>query len=140
MERPAADPGARDDAGPLDAEQAERLSRAARDVVHQPADPRLEKAFGHLGLFPDPPPDEVPPPGAPPVPDSPVAPRTVPDGPVTPIFVPSDAPVDVEPLRVELASLRAAVERLDRRIGTVIGMLALLAVVVGVLAVIVFVR
>ena len=53
MDRQPADAALPDDATSADAEQAERLSRAARGVVHEPADPRLEKAFGHLGLFPE---------------------------------------------------------------------------------------
>jgi hypothetical protein len=130
MDRPTTDPASQDDATRADAEELERLSRAARDVIHQPADPRLEKAFGHLGLFPDA--DPAAPPAERPS-------RAVVTGEAQPA-VPPAQPVDLEPLRADMVSLRASVERLDRRIGTVIGLLAVLAVVVGMVAVLVLIR
>ena len=114
-----------DEIAAAEAEQAERLSRAAREAVRQPADPRLEKSFGHLGLFGD---EDQPPAGA--------AARTAPAASVVPA---PPAPVDLEPLRADLLALRLAVNRLDRRLGTVLGFLAILAVVTAILAVIVLV-
>ena len=128
MDRPAADAAPHDDPATPDDEQTERLARAASEVVHQPADPRLEKAFGHLGLFPEP--ETSPPPQRPARPD-PAATGSV---------VPAAPPIDLEPLRAELIVVRATVERLERRLGTVVGLLALVAAMVLVVAVLVIVR
>jgi hypothetical protein len=141
MDRPVPDPGAADAADTPDPEQADRLSRAARDVVHQPADPRLEKAFGHLGLFPDPPPDDVPSPAEPAPPERPARPArpAIVPGAAAPAAPPA-VDFDVEALRGEVAALAAAVRGLDRRLGTVIGLLSLAVVGLGIVAVLVIVQ
>jgi hypothetical protein len=122
-----------------DDEQAEALSRAARDAVRQPADPRLEKSFAKLGLFGD---EEV---GAEVTPRSEAAAdhpqRQSPVvGTAEAVTAPPPAALDLSPVVAQLATLEAATERLERRMGMATSLLIGLSVVVGVLAVLLLVR
>jgi hypothetical protein len=109
--------------------QAEALSRAAREAVRQPADPRLERSFAKLGLSSD---DHSP--------TATTDPARAASAPSPAAIVGSATSVDLEPLRVQLAGLQATTERLDRRMGTAIGLLIGLALGLGVLIVLVLVR
>jgi hypothetical protein len=116
-----------------DPEAEEALSRAAREAVRQPADPRLERSFARLGLFTD---DDAPP-AAPPRPGEPVPEpgpiRPTPAAAAPPPMVGSVAPaVDLEPLRVDVASLEATVRRLEGRLAMITNLL--IAVLVGLAA------
>jgi hypothetical protein len=133
------------------AEAEEALSRAAREAVRQPADPRLEKSFARLGLFTD---EETP--AAPPRPGEPVpdpgrgpapAPAPARPAPVVPTVGSISPAVDLDPLRADVSALQAAVsavqasaDRLESRLGTVTWLAMALLVAVGLLAVVVLVR
>src|SRR5687767_13236837 len=86
-----------------DDEQAEALSRAAREAVRQPADPRLEQSFARLGLFADEEPARA---------RLPRAARPAP----TVVDPPAPAQPDLEPLRLEIAGWRSTAEDLGRRL------------------------
>jgi hypothetical protein len=117
-----------------DDEQAEALSRAAREAVRQPADPRLERSFAKLGLFSD---DDNPT-----ATTDPARPGTPPQPPPSPAATVGSAAtsVDLEPLHVQLATLQATTERLERRVGTATTLLIGLAVAIAVLIVLAVVR
>jgi hypothetical protein len=120
-----------------DAESSEALSRAAREAVRQPADPRLERSFARLGLFTE---DEVavPRPGEPVHPVTPDrAPAAAPSGPGRPAVaspVPSGAaapaPAEFEALQAEVDQLEVAVRQLSRQLTVVTALLV--ATVLGV--------
>ncbi len=50
-----------DEDAPTDPEQAAALSRAARDAVRQPADPRIDRQLARMGLAPEPEPEAAEP-------------------------------------------------------------------------------
>ena len=142
----------RQDEETLDPEQAEALSRAAREAVRQPADPRLEKSFAHLGLVPDPEPKTAPKrtrtrrtaavapnPEAEPVPAVAGVERTPTLEPVAPPAPPARA-VDVQPLVEAIATLTRSTDEIRRRLEVVTWMLAGVLVGVAVVAVILLVR
>lgn len=121
-----------------DPEQAEALSRAAREAVRQPADPRLERSFAKLGLFTDDTPTEA---GTQPPSASPPSPST--SATATPVaaVVGAAAPaVDLDPLRAQLATLQATTERVDRRLATMTILLIIVALGVAIVALLVLVR
>lgn len=142
----------RQDDETLDPEQAEALSRAAREAVRQPADPRLEKSFAHLGLVPDPEPKAAPkrtrtrrPTAVAPVvdaePDTAVAPpeRAVAGEPLPPP-VPAARPVDLQPLVDAIATLSRTTDEIRRRLDMLTWMLAGVLIAVALVAVILLVR
>jgi hypothetical protein len=118
--------GTKTDTATADDEQAEALSRAARQAVRQPADPRLEKSFAKLGLFSD---DETPAVTA-------VSPAPAPE----PAPAASSPGLDLDPLRAEIAALRAATEQAERRLTIVMYAVMGALVALGLLIVVVLAR
>ena len=133
----------RQDDETLDPEQAEALSRAAREAVRQPADPRLEKSFAHLGLVPDPEPKAAPKrtrtrraaavaPVADPEPVATVAPLEPP--------APPAPAVDLGPLVDAVAALSRTTEDIRRRLEVLTWMLAGVLAALAALAIILLTR
>jgi hypothetical protein len=129
------------------AEAEEALSRAAREAVRQPADPRLEKSFARLGLFTDEETPAAPPRPGEPVPDPGRGPAPARPAPVVPAVGSISPAVDLDPLRADVSALQAAVsavqasaDRLESRLGTITWLAVALLVAVGLLAVVVLVR
>jgi hypothetical protein len=128
-----------------DPEQAEALSRAARDAVRQPADPRLEASFARLGLFgeeterPPRPGEPVPADPTPNLPPGVPAPASSPRPPTIQIGAAAPA-IDLDPLRAQLAVLQATTERLERSFSRATALLAALLAVVAVLVILVLLR
>ncbi len=127
----------------LDPEQAEALSKAAREAVRQPADPRLEKSFAHLGLVPDPEPRTAPkrartrkPAAVPAVVD--VEPVVAP-APAEPVPPPAAA-VGPEPLADAVTNLARSTDQIRRRLEILTWMLAGVLVLMVLLAVLLLVR
>jgi hypothetical protein len=87
-----------------DDEQSAELSRAAREAVRQPPDPRLEKSFAKLGLWSEAPSDAAP--------DAPARHGDAPSP-------PSPAAPDHEDLRSALSDVRSAVEELRAAVDAV---------------------
>ena len=79
-----------------DDELSAELSRAAREAVRQPPDPRLEKSFAKLGLWSEAPSDAAA--------DAPARPDDAPS--------PSPAAPDHEDLRSALSEVRTAIDEL----------------------------
>ena len=140
----------RQDEETLDPEQAEALSRAAREAVRQPADPRLEKSFAHLGLVPDPEPKPAPkrqrtrratPAAADADAAGPVPPAApvVPVAPSEPVASPVPA-VDLQPLVAAVAALARTTEDIRRRLDVLTWMLAGVLVALGAVALFLLVR
>jgi len=98
---------------PHDDEQSQALSRAARDAVRQPADPRIEKSFAHLGIVSEAAPDT---PG------------------------PDASAFDQAPLLEAIATWLRSTDDLRRRLDVVTWLLAGLTVLIGLLAVVLIVR
>jgi hypothetical protein len=94
-----------------DEEPSAELSRAAREAVRQPPDPRLEKQFAHLALWGEPEPAATPPeqPGGSPADDS-----------------------EAVRLREAITELQAASTAIEGRLD---GLLRLLAIVIRMLVV-----
>jgi hypothetical protein len=142
----------RQDEETLDPEQAEALSRAAREAVRQPADPRLEKSFAHLGLVPDPEPKTAvkrtrtrraapvePLPEAEPVPTVTPAERPATPEPVAP-SAPAARPADVQSLVEAISTLTRSTDDIRRRLEILTWMLAGVLVGVALVALILLVR
>ena len=141
----------RQDDETLDPEQAEALSRAAREAVRQPADPRLEKSFAHLGLVPDPEPKAAakrtrtrraavaPVLEAEPIPTVTHAERPAPPEPVAPP-APAARPADVQSLVDAIATLTRSTDDIRRRLEILTWMLAGVLVGVALIALILLVR
>ncbi len=137
----------RQDDETLDPEQAEALSKAAREAVRQPADPRLEKSFAHLGLVPDPEPKKAPkrtrtrkPAAVPAVVEvePTVAPATAEP---LPAPAPASAPaLDIQPLAEAVANLARTTDEIRRRLEVLTWMLAGVLVLMALLAVLLLVR
>ena len=136
----------RQDDETLDPEQAEALSRAAREAVRQPADPRLEKSFAHLGLVPDPEPNAAPkrtrtrrPPAVAAIAD--VAPVAAVDPP-EPVAPPASVSpsVDLQPLVDAIATLSRTTDEIRRRLDVLTRLLVGLLVAVALVVVLLLVR
>lgn len=117
-----------DDAVAAEVEAAARLSRAARDAVRQPPDPRLEASFAKLGLWSDP--------DAPAATEEPAKAR----GSAAPTGHTADAAGDHDDLRTDLVNIRLAIETLRRRLDLAVRLEAVVIVLLGVLVVLVLVR
>ena len=111
--------------GTVEDEPTEALSRAAREAVRQPPDPRLEQSFARLGLFGD---EDAP---------GPRRPRAARPGPT--VVDPPPA-ADLEPLRREIAGWRTTAEDLSRRLAIITWILVALTVTIGLLAVVLIAR
>lgn len=135
----------------LDAAQAEALSRAAREAVRQPADPRIERSFAHLGLVPDD--DPEPSPRRATVPRGRTRRAAVPaesravatDMADEPVVAPlpeaaSTVPTDQRPLLEAIEAWQLSTGDLRRRLDVVTWLLAALTVVIGLLAVVLILR
>lgn len=107
-----------------DDEAAAELSRAAREAVRQPPDPRLEASFAKLGLWSDP-----------------HAPAAA-EEPATRLRAAAAAPLpdEHEDLRAALTELRLATEGLRRRLDLAVRLEAVVVVLLGILVVLVLVR
>jgi len=111
--------------GTAEDESSEALSRAAREAVRQPADPRLEESFARLGLFND---------------EEGNAPKRARVGRAGPTVVDAPPAPDLEPLRREIAGWRTTAEDLSRRLAIITWILLALTVTIGLLAVVLIVR
>jgi len=138
----------RQDDETLDPEQAEALSRAAREAVRQPADPRLEKSFAHLGLVPDPEPKTAPkrtrtrrPAAVAPVAEAEPVTAAAPAETVAPPAPAAPAPaVDLQPLADAIAALTRTTDEIQRRLQVLTWLVAGVLVAVAIVAVILLVR
>jgi hypothetical protein len=136
-------PGAHDDE-PLDAEQAEALSRAAREAVRQPADPRIERSFAHLGLVPEADAAAQPAPAA--RSRSRRAPASAVDRPAREAAASPEAPhaapgtLDAEPLLDAIAAWQRSTDELRRRLDILTWLLAGVTALIGVLALVLILR
>lgn len=119
-----ADESATPPAGPTDAEptpeelQAAELSRAARDAVRQPADPRIDRQLARMGLADD---DDATHNG----------PRTA---------ARAIRAEDVDRIEEELAATRAALAGMERRVSLVTWVVTLEGIAVAILAVLLLLR
>jgi hypothetical protein len=115
-----------------DDELAAELSRAAREAVRQPPDPRLEASFAKLGLWSDP--------NAPADPDA--AERETPARAhaTDPAQLPTSAADGHEDLRAALLEIRLATEGLRRRLDLALRLEAVVIVLVAIVALLVLVR
>ena len=113
-----------DDAGTPPAEptpeelQAAELSRAAREAVRQPADPRIDRQLARMGLAADEDPAQS---GV--------------RGPVRSVRV-----EDVDRIEAELAATRAALAGVERRMNLVTWVVTLEGIAVAILALLLFLR
>ena len=113
-----------DDAGTPPAEptpeelQAAELSRAAREAVRQPADPRIDRQLARMGLGADEDPAQS---GV--------------RGPVRSVRV-----EDVDRIEAELAATRAALSGVERRMNLVTWVVTLEGIAVAILALLLFLR
>ena len=98
--------------------QAAELSRAAREAVRQPADPRIDRQLARMGLADDEDPTQN---------GLRVAARGV-------------RTEDVDRIEEELAATRAALAAVERRVNLVIWVVTLEGVAVAILAVLLLVR
>ena len=98
--------------------QAAELSRAAREAVRQPADPRIERQLARMGLADDEDPAES---GV--------------RGPVRSVPV-----EDVDRIGAELAATRAALAGVERRMNLVTWVVTLEGIAVAILALLLFLR
>jgi len=98
--------------------QAAELSRAAREAVRQPADPRIDRQLARMGLADDEDPTRN---------GLKAAGRAV-------------RAEDVERLEEELAATRAALARAERRVNLVTWAVTLEGIAVAILAVLLFLR
>lgn len=118
-----------------DPEVDEALSRAAREAVRQPADPRLEKSFAKLGLFTDEPATDPE--------DKPAATVKEPArAQVTPPIAPVASPANPahEPVSIASVALEESVSNLTRRVDLLTWLVGGLTAVVVLLALILIVR
>jgi len=114
-----------------DDELAAELSRAAREAVRQPPDPRLEASFAKLGLWSDPDAPAAARPAA--AEDQPRARGRTADG--------SGPAVDEhDDLRAALVDIRLATEGLRRRLDLALRLEAVVIVLVAIVALLVLVR
>jgi len=125
LEPPDAPPDAEDpppdtEDPPPEPETSEALSRAAREAVRQPPDPRLERSFAHLGTGADAPPA---------TPARPARPRSQ-----------ASLEADAARIREEIAAWRTSAERLGRQLEIVTWVLIAVAAVFALLSLIILVR
>jgi hypothetical protein len=98
--------------------QAAELSRAAREAVRQPADPRIDRQLARMGLADD---------------DDPTQ-----NGLKTPLRGPRVE--DVDRIEEELAATRAALAGVERRVNLVTWVVALEGIAVAILALLLLLR
>ena len=98
--------------------QAAELSRAAREAVRQPADPRIDRQLARMGLADD----------ADPTQSSGRAPAR------------GGRAEDVDRIEEELASTRAALARVERRVNLVTWVVTLEGIAVAILALLLLLR
>jgi len=111
---------AADDGGNLD-----HLPDAAREIIRQPADPRLDAHLARMGLLPDADAEAV----------------AVDPGTVAPEPPASAGPAsELDGLRAELASVQAALDGARRRISALSSLLAGATIVVGILLIAAMIR
>ena len=125
---PASGVTARSDADrdAADAAAAEAISRAAREAVRQPPDPRLERSFAHLAADGDAP--EAPP-------RSPAL-----DGGVRVPESRTSLEADVERIRDEIAAWRTSTDRIGRQLEIVTWVMIAVTAVFALVALVVLVR
>ncbi|MFL5755595.1 MAG: hypothetical protein ACJ77N_04770 [Chloroflexota bacterium] len=121
---------------PTDEERVAELSRAARRVVHEPADPRADAFVASLGLAPDPEPT-VTRPREPARTRAAAAPSPDTDRILEAI---SAAATDTDPILQAIAETRAMTQRATRQLEVVTLVLVGLIVVVVLLAAVVLLR
>jgi hypothetical protein len=112
-------------------EAAAELSRAAREAVRQPPDPRLEASFAKLGLWSDP--------------DAPDAQASTGEtarsrGSVSPTERSDDGTADHADLRADLVNIRLATEGLRRRLDLAVRLEAVVIVLLAVVILLVLIR
>ena len=105
---------------PPEPETSEALSRAAREAVRQPPDPRLERSFAHLGTGADAPPA---------TPARLARPRSQ-----------ASLEADAAVIREEIAAWRTSAERLGRQLEIVTWVLIAVAAIFALLSLIILVR
>ena len=98
--------------------QAAELSRAARDAVRQPADPRIDRQLARMGLADDE--------------------DTAQNGPRVPAH--GVRTEDVDRIEEELAATRASLAAVERRVNVVIWVVTLEGVAVAILALLLLLR
>ena len=121
---PVAPAGASTQAGSTDAtddETAAELSRAAREAVRQPADPRIDRQLARMGLTP--------------------APEDAPAAPPTERQLARPARTDeLEQLRVTLAAAQGSLDQARRRLGVLTWVVTLEGMAIAFLAVLLLSR
>lgn len=115
-----------------DDELAAELSRAAREAVRQPPDPRLEASFAKLGLWSDP--------NAPAEADAAVGEAPARARAAEPAPLPTAAADEHEDLRAALLEIRLATEGLRRRLDLALRLEAVVIALVAIVALLVIVR
>jgi phytoene dehydrogenase-like protein len=119
--RPADDVASTQDDAKTDDQMSAELSRAAREAVRHPADPRIDRQLARMGLAPEP--DAA---AGGPTQDRPAG-RSVRSG-------------EVEELRGSLAGAQSSLAAAQRRVVTLIWALAIEGVVIAVLAILLVIR
>lgn len=115
-----------------DDELAAELSRAAREAVRQPPDPRLEASFAKLGLWSDPNASSE---TAAAEGEAPARARAA-----DPARLPTSATDGHEDLRAALLEIQLATEGLRRRLDLALRLEAVIIVLVAIVALLVLVR